>query len=213
MSLSRKAPFPVQLDDGTIPRLRPVNGGDRERIRRAYELLSPVSRRNRFWEQKDHLSEERADSLSSTDDQDHLAWVALHEADDDFPGYGGASSWRDPQNPARAEISFTVADKMQRSGLGTLLSILWYEGWQRGIREFHGIGRKENLPLAEWFSSLGAEVSYGVRHLEVRLALISPEELVAQVEYGPRARPRRVILADWMQDWLAIEKGNGKTGG
>lgn len=207
MSLSPKAPFAVTLDDGTMVRLRPVKPEDRDRIRRAYERLSPASRRNRFWEERDQLSPERADSLSATDDRNHLAWIALHREDDDFPGYGGASSWRDPDNPERAEISFTVADEKQRSGIGTLLlSILWYEAWQRGIREFHGIARKENFALAEWFSSLGAGVTFGTRHLEVRLDLIAPEALVAQVAYGSRTGSRRVILADWMQDWLAMER-------
>lgn len=211
MSLSKKAPFLVELDDRTPLRLRPLVESDRDRIRQAYERLSMESRLNRFWEKRDQLSEKRVRDLSDTDDWDHFAWIALHENDDHFPGYGGASCWRDSENPERAEISFTVADEAQRRGVGTLLlSVLWFEAWHRGVREFYGIARRENQALADWFFSLGAEVTEGSRHIEVSLKLRSPEECVSRLEFGLEFSSRRIILADWMQDWLAIVDGKAE---
>ncbi|MEM7601108.1 MAG: hypothetical protein AAF357_06790 [Verrucomicrobiota bacterium] len=205
MSLSRKAPFSVQLDDSISIRLRPLVGTDGDRIKRAYQLLSPESRLNRFWDKHELLSDERAEHLTSTDDRNHFAWIVLHGSDDAFPGYGAASCWRDPEDPQRAEISCTIVDEVQRSGIGTLLlSILWFEAWHLGVREFYGIARRENQALVEWFSSLDAQLTFGSRHIEVALPLTSPEECVDRVQYGLEFGARRIILADWMQDWIAM---------
>jgi len=205
MSLSQKAPVFVELDDGIPLRIRPLMEEDGDRIKDAYERLSEESRLNRFWEKREHISEQRVRDLSRTDDWDHFAWIALHESDDQFPGYGGASCWRDSENPERAEISFTVADEMQRKGIGTLLlSILWFEAWDRGIREFYGIARRENQALVEWFVSLGAEVIPGSRHVEVSLKLQSPDDFVNRIQFGLEFSSRRIILAEWMQVWLAM---------
>lgn len=205
MTLSDQAPLRVELDDATPLRLRPIVAADHDRIMKAFEQLSPEGRLNRFWEKRTQLPEKKIKNLSQTDGWNHFAWIALHAEDDEFPGYGGASCWRDFDNPERAEISFTVADKVQRRGIGTLLlSVLWFEAWQLGVKELYGIARRENQALIDWFSSLGADMAVGSRHVEVMVKLTSPSECVERLKYGLEFESHRVILADWMQDWLEI---------
>lgn len=209
MQLIEKAPFSVELEDGESVRVRPLVEGDRDRVLKFFEQLSEESRRNRFWESRNQALPKRASDLSKTDYQDHFAWVALHESDDTIPGLGGASCWRDADNPEKAEIGLTVADEVQRKGIGTLLlSLLWFEGWHLGIREFHGIVRNEDRDLSGWFSSLGAEVSAGSRYLEFSLKLTSPEDCIERNRYTISAGARQIILADWMQDWIALSGGS-----
>ena len=112
-------------------RLRPITPGDRERIHRADALLSEEARLNRFWERSAGLSAQHAERLPDVDGSDHLSWISLNPEDETFRGYGGASYWRAPDDPTRAELSFTIADAWQRRRLATLFfSILWFDGWR-----------------------------------------------------------------------------------
>ncbi|MEM6916874.1 MAG: GNAT family N-acetyltransferase [Verrucomicrobiota bacterium] len=205
MSLIQRAPFPARLEDGTYLQLRPLVEADRDRVLRFFEQLSEESWRNRFWESRNRSLPQRALDISQTDDRDHFAWVALPESGDSVPGYGGASCWRDRDNPERAEIGLTVADEVQRKGIGTLLlSILWFEAWRCGIREFYGVVKNDNRDLFGWFSSLGAEVTRGSRYLEISLQLTSPEDCIDRIRYTIEAGARQILLADWMQDWIEL---------
>jgi len=201
--LRDKAPLDLALEDGLPVRLRPIVRSDEARIRLAYELLSEQSRMNRFWEKPKELNSSQAARLADTDDASHVAWIAVRADDDDFPGYAGASFWRDASDPARAELAFTVADAWQRRGLATLLfSILWFEGWHSGVRHFHGSCRLTNIAMAEWWHGMGGVAEAGQRIYQLSLDLISPEALVHQVSYGMTSSYRLVEAADWLRQWL-----------
>jgi len=183
-------------------RLRPVVPEDRERIRRAFNLLSEESRLNRLWERPDHLSEDRADQLSDVDGVRHLAWLALNPEEVRFPGYGGASYWRDERDPSRAEVAFTVADSWQRRGLATLLySILWHEGWRNGVREFTAQCRKQNRGMLQWWAEMGGRAREGSRHFELALVLEEPAAFLQRIAFAVRPSWRLIETAEWLREW------------
>ena len=68
----------VRLRDGKSVSLRPIEPGDRERLRRAFDRLGPESRYRRFFSPVDHLTESQLDYLTQVDHHDHEALVALH---------------------------------------------------------------------------------------------------------------------------------------
>jgi RimJ/RimL family protein N-acetyltransferase len=203
--LRSKAPLEVILGEDFPVRLRPIVRSDEERVHRAFELLSPDSRMNRFWEKSREISAARAKNLTDTDESDHVAWIALCPDDEDFPGYAGASFWRDREDSSRAELAFTVADEWQRSGLATLLfSVLWFDGWQLGIRTFHGSCRIQNLAMAEWWEGVGGNVERGSREFRLSLDLVLPEHFLEQVSYGMPCSYRQIEVAFWMKKWREL---------
>jgi GNAT superfamily N-acetyltransferase len=207
-ALSDFAPFDRCLEDGLEVRLRPIVPEDRERIHRAYELLSEESRLNRFWERPPRLSERHAARLAGIDRDDRLAWIALNPADESFPGYAGASFWRDEEEPARAELSFTVADAWQRRGLATLLySILWHEGWRSGVREFTGQCRKQNRAMARWWTEMGGRVSDASRHFELSLVLEDPAVFLERIAFAVSPSYRLIEVAAWLREWKGMGGG------
>ena len=172
-SLVKKAPLIVSIDDELELLIRPLGKGDKERVRRAYAMLSVESRMNRFWEKPAEMSDYRAESLTDVDHQDHVAWAALPLEEGQLPGYAGGSFWRSREHPEEAELAFTVADDFQRRGLATLLfSVLWLEAWSIGIREFVGYARPGNEGMIRWCEGIGGDVlAVSTVHSYTRTAL------------------------------------------
>lgn len=205
------APLCLSLPDGPDLLLRPLEKTDRERVRSAYSLLSPESRLNRFWEKPAELSDSRAVSLTDTDNCDHIAWAALSPLDDSFPGFAGASYWRERDDPRRAELAFTVADAWQRHGFATLLfSILYFDGWHSGIRRFFGSARLANVAMAGWWESLGGTVATESRGFVMTLDLEDPEHFVERIAFEMPPSTRRVETAEWLREWIDRLGGGGK---
>ncbi|MEM9015367.1 MAG: GNAT family N-acetyltransferase [Verrucomicrobiota bacterium] len=207
--LEERAPLRVTLESGLKTRLRPLGPEDIRRVQEAWHLLSDESKRNRYWNRQNEMSEELASALVTTDSANHLAWIALHESDDDFPGYGGASLWRDEENPESAEITFTIGDTWQREGLASLFfSLLWFEGWQIGIREITGVARPRNAAIRDWWDSLGGELSIRSGHLHFRFPLEAPEMFRQRVAYEMPPSSRRVAVAEWLQEWESVSSSS-----
>lgn len=204
------APIEVEVDEIPV-HIRPLEKRDHDRARRAYGMLSEESRMNRFWEKPRELSPSRAESLTNTDNRNHVAWFALpRDEDDPIPGYGAASFWRDEVDGEKAELAFTVGDQWQRRGFATLLfSILWFDGWRTGIRQFDGFCRLKNTAMAGWWESIGGEVQEGPRQFELRFELQEPKQFVETIAFGMPSNSRRVDIAEWMREWL--EKIDGET--
>lgn len=202
--LRHSAPLDVEVG-GLVVRLRPLAASDRDRARRAYSMLSEESRMNRFWEKPSELSPSRAESLTDTDNDDHVAWVALPVDDEEIPAYGAASFWRDSVGSNYAELAFTVGDRWQRMGFATLLfSILWFDGWRTGIRRFEGFCRLRNTAMAAWWESVGGTVDEHKHRFELTFDLEDPERFMENTAFGMPSDPRQVDVAEWMQRWLEI---------
>jgi GNAT superfamily N-acetyltransferase len=132
-------------------RMRPLQPDDRERLRRLFYRLSPLSVYRRFasplrWPRDDCL-----DRLMDVDHVDREAIAAL-EGDEIV---AVARYFRQPCADS-AEVAVVVADDWQRRGLGILLlSRLGRLAHRRGIRAFTGTALGENRPVFEMIRRLG----------------------------------------------------------
>lgn len=207
--LSDLAPFVVKLWDGTPVLLRPIRPGDEDRMQQAYaRLLSSESRWNRFWRKSGQMPLELAAKLSDTDSTDHVAWFGMKPDDETFPAYGAASFWRQADQPDRAEITFTIADDWQRRGFATLLlSILWFDGWNTGLRQFFGFSRNENTAMRLFWRAMGGRDIPTLNQCELELPLMAPEELVQVAPFEMRPGLHRDELASWIEKWLRKAEG------
>jgi GNAT superfamily N-acetyltransferase len=121
--------------------------------------LSPDSRYYRLWSAQQTLPDSLLNRFLNAEPGQHETWAALHPDAPTEPGCGGASFWRSEAHPERAEISLTVADECQRSGVGTvLLALLWLRAVKAGIREFYGHVLPDNHRMLDWMRALGARV-------------------------------------------------------
>ncbi|HXX30784.1 MAG TPA: GNAT family N-acetyltransferase [Myxococcaceae bacterium] len=131
----------ARLPDGTKLTLRQVRPRDVAALRAFVRRLSPESRYLRFHGSVTDLSEAQWKYLVSADGWDHVAIVA-------WMGrrvVGVARYIRLDGSPDRAEVSFVVADALQRRGLGSLLrDRLVAMALRAGIRFFRAEVMAEN---------------------------------------------------------------------
>src|SRR6187401_954349 len=111
----------IHLQDGTSLLLRLITPDDREAVIEAFRRLSPDSRYYRLWSSQQSLPDSLLNRFLHAEPGRHESWAALDPDAPNEPGCGGASFWRSDTEPEQAEISLTVADERQRSGVGTVL--------------------------------------------------------------------------------------------
>lgn len=112
------------LRDGTVIGVRPIMPEDREELRRAYRAASARTRYLRFLGSMSDLDEKTLTYLTDVDQQDHVALVATLTSPDlkTERGIGVARFIRLASNESAAEAAISVADDMQRKGVGTILA-------------------------------------------------------------------------------------------
>jgi GNAT superfamily N-acetyltransferase len=135
------------LHDGTRVRLRLVRRGDARALEEGFRRLFPDSRERRFLAPKPRLSRSELRYLTHPDGERHLAiGAALLEPDgSEGRGVGVARFVRLPHEPAVAEPALTVADEVQRKGLGRLLGLrLMQAAAERGVRSFRFVVSERN---------------------------------------------------------------------
>lgn len=149
--------FELQLRDGTPVVVRPLREGDRALVAEAYQRLSPEARFQRFWSRTGEVIGDRMlDRLLDADRLAHQTWAVLDPARA-FPGLGGASWWRLPEDPCEAEISVMVLDDEQRRGIGTLLlALMWLTARRAGIERLTAYVLLDNRKAANWLRDCGA---------------------------------------------------------
>ena len=145
------------LRDGTPVIARPLIPEDRPELAEAYRRLSPAARYNRFWTHTGEVVGEKM--LSRVLDQNpavHVSWTVL-DLSREFCPLGGASWWRNPEQPAEAEISLIVLDAEQGRGIGTLLlALMWLTAFRAGVGVMVGHVLTENRQAAGWMRDCGA---------------------------------------------------------
>lgn len=112
------------LADGTEVVVRPIQPADRDALRDAFRRTSARTRYLRFLGVIGDLDEDMLDYLTQVDQKNHVALVATVASPDlktDI-GAGIARFIRVEGEPSVAEGAITVADGMQRRGIGTLLA-------------------------------------------------------------------------------------------
>ena len=150
----------VQLRDGTAVRIRDLEPRDRERLRDGFDQLSPTARLMRFGHDITELTPSMLDALMDVDGHDHVALVAVDDADPEGTGLGVARFIREPYDTDAAEAAVTVAEGHRGRGIGTvLLQALATRAVQEGISEFRNYVLAENTAMQDVFRDLGAHVA------------------------------------------------------
>jgi GNAT superfamily N-acetyltransferase len=147
------------LGDGARLLVRSLQPGDRDEIADGYEQLSPESRRLRFFNAPDHLSERLLDYLTDVDGVDRVALVARAIDEPGTPGVGVARYARDRHDPTTAEAAVTVLDTHCNRGIATiLLTSLVDQAVANGITTFTASVMWENKMLLDSLRQFGAVV-------------------------------------------------------
>lgn len=155
------------------PTIRPIEPGDRERLRRGFERLSPDSRYRRFLSPKLRLTDTELTRLSVVDHSDHEALMALDEEQE--TAIGVARYVRSRDDATAAEVSVAVVDDWQGQGVGRmLLERLADRARQEGIERFTALVLAENRPAQQLLAQLGPVARQG-RGSEIELEIALPE--------------------------------------
>jgi len=179
------------LRDGTPVVARPLIPEDRPQLAEAYRRLSPEARYNRFWTHTGEVvGDKMLDRVLRQDPETHVTWTIL-DLSREFTPLGGASWWRDSDNPAEAEISLIVLDAEQGRGIGTLLlALMWLTAFRAGAESMVGYVLAENRQAAGWMRDCGATGEWDGYKLIYRWNLDDLETL-------PQTRAA-AELADWL---------------
>jgi RimJ/RimL family protein N-acetyltransferase len=181
------------LRDGTPVIVRPLLEEDRPLVAEAYRLLSPEARYQRFWTRTgEMLGDAMLDRLIEQNPSKHVTWAVLDPARE-FAGVGGASWWRDANEPVAAEISAMVLDDDQGRGVGTLLlAVMWLTAFRAGLKQLVGYTLADNRRAANWMRDCGAQGEWDGYKLAFRWDLHNLETLPVT--------PAAVDLAAWLAE-------------
>lgn len=166
----------VTLRDGTAVRIRDLEPGDRQRLADGFARLSPTARLMRFGHEVTELTPSMLDALMDVDGHDHVALVAIDDADPDGPGLGIARFIREPFDTYAAEAAVTVAQDQRGRGIGTaLLAALAARAVREGVTELRNYVLVENVTMRKVFEDLGARTSLeGATVLRIDLPTSGP---------------------------------------
>ena len=110
----------IEIDDQTIV-IRPISLDDIQREKDFVAKLSPESRRFRFFEGIQELSENAARQLCDIDFEDKMAFIAVLEDSTDGQAQEIGVSRYATDTTGACECALAVADEWQNKGLGRVL--------------------------------------------------------------------------------------------
>ncbi|MFT3990516.1 MAG: GNAT family N-acetyltransferase [Luteolibacter sp.] len=183
----------VKLRDGTPVILRPLVPEDRAALAEAFRRASSETRYQRFWTHTgEMIGGKMLDKILDQDPGLHATWAVL-DPQRDFPPIGGASWWRDQENPLEAEISAIILDEDHRRGIGTLLlAVMWLSAYRAGVRELVGHTLVENRQATNWLRECGGTGSWDGYKLTFRWDLHDLDKLPST--------PRTGELVTWLAE-------------
>jgi RimJ/RimL family protein N-acetyltransferase len=144
----------VRLANGTEVVIRPLRADDGERLRAAYERLSPETKYRRFLAPKPHLSSADVRYLVQVDGRNHVGLVAtpVHTPDRII---AVGRFVRLAEDPEAAELAIVVGDAFQGEGLGgELLERLAREAVACGVSRLRATMLADNVPAHRLVSRL-----------------------------------------------------------
>ena len=173
-----------RLVDGASVVVRPIAPSDADELRRAFALLSPASRLQRFLRPTPDLTDEYVTYLTCVDGESHVAFVAFLVSPDlkSERGVGVARYVRRADDARVAEAAVTVIDEAQGRGIAhLLLATLVAAARERGVEAFevdvlatnHAVRRLLAEARAELWADDGETMTFRVP-LE---KLVLPDEL------------------------------------
>lgn len=153
---------PVRLSSGAWIDLRPLGPGDAAALTRLVEELSAESLYHRFFIALHQLSPAMLRYLTEVDGVDHVAVAAVVPDGDGDGGerlVGVGRFVREAGDPRAAEAAITVADDLQRQGLGRrLLGALIEEARHDDIDRLLFELKRSNTGMRRLLRSAGARV-------------------------------------------------------
>ncbi len=111
---------PVWLPDGHEIRIRPIEPGDAEQLKLAFDQLGALTRYRSLLNRIAYLRPADLDYLTDVDHASHEQLVAQDAATGE--GVGSAGYVCEPRDAARARMLIVVADQWQHRGVGTALA-------------------------------------------------------------------------------------------
>ncbi|MCF3131850.1 bifunctional acetate--CoA ligase family protein/GNAT family N-acetyltransferase [Streptomyces olivochromogenes] len=173
------------LADGSTVCIRPVLPGDRDRLRRLYEEMSPENLRLRFFVASRRSAAAAADRACAQARPGHRALLA--EANGRVVGLAEYDTGGEKDD---AEISIAVADGLHHRGVGTLLvEHLVSAARAEGITTFTAEALGENNEVLRLFADLGLRTSRRFEGPEVQctIRLDDDDTYLSAVEARGRA--------------------------
>jgi len=164
----------IRAGDGTQLYVRHVRPADKDLIAAAWLELSPESQRKRFLAPKPRLTKADLRYLTEIDGHDDVALIAVR-LDKPDRVVGVARYVRLKEDPGSAEVAVTIADPMQRKGIGKSLGVLLAdEARGRGVKRFTASILTDNPPALKLMAALSerleSHLDHGVRDLVADLA-------------------------------------------
>ncbi len=147
------------LRDGTSITIRPISPDDREALRSEFRKTSASTRYLRFLGAVGELTEDMLTYLTVVDQKNHIALVATIITPDlkSERGVGVARVIRLPNEDDVAEAAITVADDMQKHGVGSALALeLERAARARGIRTIRAEVLEGNSTMRGILEAAGA---------------------------------------------------------
>ena len=172
----------VVLRDGRTVHLRPAAPQDREAVEDYLIGLSDESRRLRFWSSSIDVTGLATRAVGPPGYPDHLTLIAI-TGPDGGQVVGGAQFIR--ENATRAELSVSVSDALQGSGLGSLLvGNLVDAAYTAGFATLEAQVLPENHRMIDVFRQSGFPISIRAKPgvVSVEIATAPTEEAVMQFE-------------------------------
>lgn len=127
-----------------IVTVRPLGDGDIDTIAALFDRLSDASRASRFHDAKPRLTQAELTQLASVGRDSHVL-VAYVEGDRSAAALAGVR--RDRTDRRVGELTFAVADRYQRCGVGTtLVSMLLDDTRAAGIAHVNALVQTSNRP-------------------------------------------------------------------
>ncbi len=161
-----------RLPDGAPVLIRPIRPDDKGMLADGLRRLSPESAQRRFLTPKRSFSRAELRYLTEVDGRDHVALVAESPSEPERRLIAVARFVRLQNDPAAADVAFTVADEWQGRGLGSLLGEhVAHAARNRGIRRFTATMASDNRPAHRLMRKL-------TDHLEQRHVGGGVDELV-----------------------------------
>jgi GNAT superfamily N-acetyltransferase len=176
----------VTLGEGSRIVLRLLRPSDRELLVAGMARLSSESRYRRFLSATTTLTPEALTYLTHTDNENHLAVVAIHHGE----GVGVARFVRTAEGASSAEAAVTVEDRFHGRGIGRLLlAALTLAASERGVTHFQADILESNGPMLALLQQIGATRSpsgeAGVVRVELPLPRLLPGGDLGALDDGP----------------------------
>jgi L-amino acid N-acyltransferase YncA len=160
------------LRDGTPVCIRAVRPDDKERLRLAFDRLSPATVYRRFFYRKAAPTREELRMLTELDFRDHISLVVTVDDESMERVIAVGRFVRVAPAADRAELGVTVADEYQHRGAGTLLlQQLIALARRTGVRELVADVLDDNRDMLEVLQHLNVPAQRSSKHSFQRVVL------------------------------------------